>query len=290
MLSNENQLAYKAGAFTVVLHLVLLVAMLISFNTNNIQSANVTEVELWDRLPNQSDYKEPPLPKLEVKEAPKPIVKEEPKPEVKPEIIDEPKVDIALEKKHKLAEEKIKKDKLEEKKLEQEKLQLNKLQLAKLQKDKIKKDEMLEKIKQQSLLDDKLDKEKSNKSALDKLKKEMLADDASASKAAQSKSASAASAGEIDKYKALIQSKIQRNVNKQLCGDGNPTLEFSILLMPTGEVSGSPRLTKTSGISACDEAVERAIKVSEPLPLPADSSLFAQFRSLRLKFHPNQDN
>ena len=290
MLSNENQLAYKAGAFTVVLHLVLLVAMLISFNTNNIQSANVTEVELWDSLPNQSDYKEPPLPKLEVKEAPKPIVKEEPKPEVKPEIIDEPKVDIALEKKHKLAEEKIKKDKLEEKKLEQEKLQLNKLQLAKLQKDKIKKDEMLEKIKQQSLLDDKLDKEESNKSALDKLKKEMLADDASASKAAQSKSASAASAGEIDKYKALIQSKIQRNVNKKLCGDGNPTLEFSILLMPTGEVSGSPRLTKTSGISACDEAVERAIKVSEPLPLPTDSSLFAQFRSLKLKFHPNQDN
>ena len=113
----------------------------------------------------------------------------------------------------------------------------------------------------------------------------MAAEDAKASAAS-----SAASAGEIDKYKALILAKIQRNVNKQLCGTGNPELVFTITLLPTGEVGGTPRLVKSSGLSACDDAVERAILQSQPLPLPPDAKLFSQFRDLRLKFHPNEGN
>ncbi len=287
--TNKNPMSLKAGALSVGLHVAILMAMLISFNLKTVAPISVAEVELWDSLPSPIPDPIPSpvmpkpveLPPVEVKPTPQALVEEE------------PKADIALEKKLERKLEKLKAAKLE---LEKKALETKDKEIKELKKKELVKKE-LEKIKQQALLDDQLEKEMNNKEAknkatekLDQLKKQMLVDDANATKDAQSKATASASAGEIDKYKALIQSKIQGNVNKQLCGDGNPTLEFSISLMPTGEVIGAPKLTKASGISACDEAVERAIKVSEPLPLPADSSLFAQFRNLKLKFRPNQDN
>ncbi|MEI2614256.1 MAG: energy transducer TonB [Methylotenera sp.] len=91
----------------------------------------------------------------------------------------------------------------------------------------------------------------------------------------------------IDEYKRKIQDKIKGNVNNELCGDGKPVLKFKIDLLPSGELSGSPKLTKTSGIEACDDAVERAIMASQPLPLPEDVALKSQFRNLNLTFTPN---
>jgi colicin import membrane protein len=84
-----------------------------------------------------------------------------------------------------------------------------------------------------------------------------------------------------------IKAKIRSNVNKSLCGDGNPELKFEIGLLPTGELSGNPKLIKSSGNAACDDAVERAIRASEPLPLPTDAALLSQFRNLKLTFRPN---
>ncbi|MDC1101120.1 cell envelope integrity protein TolA [Methylophilaceae bacterium] len=46
-------------------------------------------------------------------------------------------------------------------------------------------------------------------------------------------------------------------------------------------------MTKSSNISSCDDAVERAIIQSQPLPLPKDSGLFSKLKNLELKFHPN---
>ncbi|HEY0269309.1 MAG TPA: cell envelope integrity protein TolA, partial [Methyloradius sp.] len=95
------------------------------------------------------------------------------------------------------------------------------------------------------------------------------------------------SQGEIDKYVSLISSKIHRYVNNQLCGNGKPELVIGLELMPTGEVVGAPRIIKSSGIIACDDAVIRAILLAQPLPLPTQPDLLAQFRSLNLKFTPN---
>ena len=78
----------------------------------------------------------------------------------------------------------------------------------------------------------------------------------------------AANAGVLNEFRSKIQAKIRGNVNKSLCGEGNPELRFEIGLLPTGELSGAPKLIKSSGSAACDEAVERAIMASEPLPLP----------------------
>ncbi|MDH4234089.1 MAG: TonB C-terminal domain-containing protein, partial [Gallionella sp.] len=47
-------------------------------------------------------------------------------------------------------------------------------------------------------------------------------------------------------------------------------------------------LEKSSGNAAYDNAVERAILKSDPLPLPPDPALFKEFRVLKLKFRPVQ--
>jgi colicin import membrane protein len=92
----------------------------------------------------------------------------------------------------------------------------------------------------------------------------------------------------MDKYKLLIQRKIQQNVNKQLCGTSPVELQFEIGLMPTGELIGNPKMLKSSGISVCDESVERAIFQSQPLPVPTDTDLFSKFKNLKLNFRPNE--
>jgi colicin import membrane protein len=93
------------------------------------------------------------------------------------------------------------------------------------------------------------------------------------------------------KYVGLISAKIRQHVNRQLCGTDKATkLTFVIALMPTGEVMGHPKLLKGSSLSACDDAVERAILESQPLPVPASADLFSQFRELKLEFSPNAEN
>ena len=120
-----------------------------------------------------------------------------------------------------------------------------------------------------------------------KLQQEALADDKSEGDKQAVSAKASANAGVVGDAINKIQAKIRGNVNKALCREDNPELRFDIALLPTGQLSGSPKLVKSSGSAACDEAVERAIMASDPLPLPADSSLFAQFRNLKLKFRPN---
>ena len=93
--------------------------------------------------------------------------------------------------------------------------------------------------------------------------------------------------GELERYKVMIQQKIHQNVNQQLCGFDRIILEFEINLMPTGELIGEPKMTQSSNIGSCDEAVVRAILQSQPLPMPKNKKLFTRLRNLKLKFHPN---
>lgn len=267
----EKEVSWKAGGLAIAVHAALLGALLISFNWKAAHPVlNVTEVELWDSLPNESVQKPEPVVKLE----PKPIVKEEPKPEPKPIVEDKPKeepqVDITLEKKKKeLALKKEADLQKKEKALEQKK--------------------QLDALKAEALKDDVQKTVKENKSndALKKLQQEALAEEKAAGDQQAIGAKAAANAGVIGEFTDKIKAKIRGNVNKSLCGEGNPELKFEIGLLPTGELSGSPRLVKSSGSAACDEAVERAIIASEPLPLPSDAALMSQFRNLKLKFRPN---
>lgn len=58
---------------------------------------------------------------------------------------------------------------------------------------------------------------------------------------------------------------------------------FTVNLLPTGEQVGAPKLAKSSGLSAYDAAVERAIRRCDPFPSPRGS---APPRSLELEFDP----
>ncbi|MBT9613484.1 MAG: TonB C-terminal domain-containing protein [Burkholderiales bacterium] len=99
---------------------------------------------------------------------------------------------------------------------------------------------------------------------------------------------SAAQQSIVNDYTGRIQSKIQSKLNKALCGDGKPQLEFDIALLPTGQLRGNPILRKGSGLAACDKAVENAILQSDPLPVPPQPEAFSFFRELHLKFRPNE--
>jgi colicin import membrane protein len=80
-----------------------------------------------------------------------------------------------------------------------------------------------------------------------------------------------------------IRAKIRGNIILPQEIPGNPEAIFDVTLLPTGEVL-TVRKRKSSGNAAYDDAVERAIMRSSPLPLPDDRSLFQ--RQLELKFRP----
>ena len=271
---HESTHSWKAGALAIAVHVALLGAMLISVNWRAAHPVmNVTEVELWDKLPAEksNSFDIPKVKPPELK--PKPTVKPEPKLEVKNEVIvEDSKVEIVIEKKKKEPEVK---------QLNQEKPVLEKDNKA----EQIKLAQQMREEDLQEKINDKREKQE----AADKLKKlqENLLNEEGENKA-ETKANSAENASIIGEFKAKIQAKIRGNVNKTLCENIYTEPKFNIALLPTGELSGAPTLTKSSGNAACDEAVERAIHASQPLPFPNDSDLFASFKNLNLTFKPNE--
>jgi len=86
-------------------------------------------------------------------------------------------------------------------------------------------------------------------------------------------------------WQGRIRAKIRGNIPTQVVQEvtGNPEAIFDVALLPTGEVL-TVRMRKSSGNRAYDEAIERAILKSSPLPRPDQPSLFR--RELELKFRP----
>ncbi len=80
-----------------------------------------------------------------------------------------------------------------------------------------------------------------------------------------------------------IQSKVRGNVNVPPDMAGNPEAIFEVVQLPTGEII-DVQLRKSSGVRAYDDAVQRAILKSSPLPRPERPEIFQ--RSLTLKFRP----
>jgi colicin import membrane protein len=94
--------------------------------------------------------------------------------------------------------------------------------------------------------------------------------------------AAARSRAEAD-YIRRIQAKVKGNVTLPPDMNGNPEAIFEVVQLPTGEIIDAV-LRKSSGVRAYDEAVQRAIQKSSPLPRPDRPELFQ--RSLTLKFRP----
>jgi colicin import membrane protein len=266
----EARVDLQSNLFTILIHSIILLIMIVTVQWTP-QYPYFGEVELWEAVPTTTQKtKAPPKAKSEIKNTEKKLSSEE------TQKIKDDQAEINL--KQRKAEELAKKKKQEEIRKVQQEL-LKEEQIKKLQ-EQLLREEKIEKL-QQELLEQELELADEEIISDDEKKTEKIAIEAERElEAGKNK-------GEIDKYKALIQQKIQQNVNNNLCGLDYLSLAFEITLLPSGELLSDPILKNSSQNISCDEAVERAIFQSEPLPVPTDPKLFAKLKKLKLKFYPN---
>jgi colicin import membrane protein len=262
-----------SGALALVMHALFFTMLVLSVSWQRREPAAMM-AELWSNLPApQSET--PPPPKVEP-EPPKPAPRVEPKPEPRVEPKPEPKADIDLrEKKEKERREK-EQELAEKKKQQQEELaeKKKKQQQEVAEKKKREEREKAETLKVQQAKEAAEAKRKAQEQA-DALKK--LAQEQAAGQAR-----------EVDKYISAIRGRIKRFIVEPPNLQGNPEVEIDVVVLPGGEVL-DVRTRKGSGQAIWDNAVERAIRRAQPLPLPpADSPIFSQFRELHLKFRPKE--
>ena len=281
-LKLENNDELQANLFSFAIHLALFLVMIFSVGWQT-KTPYYGEVELWDTVPVQKKInKTQASPKKKIKQ--KQNTKAQKSAEAKAKAKAQKEADIKLKKKKaaekRAAEKKAKKLKKQKAIKELKKKVLKQEKIDKLKKEMLEK-EKVERLKQQVIEQQKIEKMQAElrESELKQQKKPALE--------GENEVKGGVNTGELNKYKLLIQQKIQQNVNQQLCGLDYITLEFRISLMPTGDLLGQPKMTKSSKIKSCDDAVERAIIQSQPLPLPKDSGLFSKLKNLELKFHPN---
>ena len=267
ILKLQDNYELQANLFSFVIHFGLFIFMLVSIQWQ-MKDVYYSEVELWDAMPMQvksqpvtNKKKSADIKKL----TPKAIEKQK-------QLKINEDAEIKLKKKRK-AEKKAKIKKIQKQALKQEKIE----QLQK----KLLEQEKIEQLQKKLLEQEKIDTLKESILDQDVKKNARIAVEADQELFAGSNT------GELNKFKAMIQQKIYQNVNKQLCGLDLVELEFEIQLMPTGELLGEPKLTQSSKIESCDQALERAILQSQPLPVPKDAKLFSKLKNLKLKFSPN---
>jgi colicin import membrane protein len=265
------------------MHVGVLLLLIFGVSWQKRHSEPAAVVDLWSSLPPPKQelpaLQPKPEPKVELK--PEPKVEPRPKPTPpppKPEAKPVPKPDIAL------------KEKQEKERKLKEQQELDKKKQAEL--DKRKEDEAKKLKSQQQAEAKKKDEEKR------KLEREQAVQEAEAKKQALekqaladklAKQAASAQAGEVDKYRRLIQDRIRRFIVEPPNLQGNPEVEFEVRLLPGGDVlETSLRIKRSSGNPAYDQAVERAILKASPLPLPPDPAMFNMFRELNLKIRPKE--
>ncbi|MDR2926352.1 MAG: TonB C-terminal domain-containing protein [Azoarcus sp.] len=97
------------------------------------------------------------------------------------------------------------------------------------------------------------------------------------------------SPGELDAYRNAIASKVRRNLATPPGISGNPSAVFEIeqVLGSRGGEVVNVKLKQSSGNKALDEAIERAIRKSDPLPPPDNPALFR--RRLEVTFRPLEE-
>ncbi|SCY67091.1 Cell division and transport-associated protein TolA [Nitrosospira sp. Nl5] len=251
-----------AGILAVLVHIIFFVFMIFGLNWKTYPPEGMV-VDLWSSLP-QPVIKAAPAPLvLQPVQPPAEVKPLPPRPETPQVPLPPPKPDIALK-------EKVEKPKPVEKKQPVQKD-------LKEQKEKERKEKELKAQKEKELKD----QQARVAAEVEQLQREQQEANAKAQALAAAQSRLA---NEIDEYKAKILAKIKRNIVMPPDLPGNPVAEFDITLLPGGDIL-DVKLRRSSGFAVFDNAVERAIFLSRPLPLPPDPTLFPKFRNLNLKVH-----
>ncbi|MDP2693347.1 MAG: cell envelope integrity protein TolA [Gallionella sp.] len=245
-----------AGILAVAVHGAFFALLYFGFAWQT-QPSGTMSVELWQSLP---DAVEAPPARPRVEELalePPPLSEKAAEPEVAP-----PQPEKAVEPEIVVPDEKAKAEK------------------ARIEKARV------EKARAEKAM---AEKAMAEKARAEKARAEKIAELAARERteqAARERAEQAAAMGRVvDEYTGKIVSKIRRNIVMPPSVADDARAEFSVTLLPGGSVL-SARLTKSSGNAAYDNAVERAILKSQPLPLPADAAMFNKFRELKLVFRP----
>jgi colicin import membrane protein len=262
------------------MHVALLVLLIFGVSWQRRQSEPAAVVDLWGSMAPPKQEAPVPPPKPVPKVEPKPEPKAPPPPPPKPEVKAIPKADIAL--KEKLEKERKVKEQQELEKKKQQEIERRKDEEAK--KLKAKQQESQAEAKKKDEEKKKLEKERAAQEA--EAKKLAAEKQALADKLAKEQAAGEARA--FGEYITRIQSKVKGNIIEPPNLQGAPEVEFELRLLPGGEImDGSLRLKRSSGNPAYDQAVERAILKSSPLPVPAAGDpMFERFRQPTLKIRP----
>lgn len=262
---------WKALSLAVLVHVLLAIALVFGVQWRQ-QAPESMAVEVWRSVPNAAPTKATSEPPAEEAPPPPPPVKVEPRPTPKAEPRPEPKApakpDIAVK------QEKDKKTKEPPKEAVKEVPKDSKKTDAKAEPrpsfDDALKREMAQLERQKSVQGERLRAEHESRQMA-----QLKADQASASRASG-----------LASYTGKIRGKVRGNVVLPPNLVGNPTAVFMVTQLPSGEVVTVKKL-KSSGVAGYDDAIERAILKSSPLPLPDDKSDFQ--RELKLTFCPQED-
>lgn len=262
-LPPEEKTNVTALVLAAAVHLILIGALFFGVQWKSQPTA--VEVEVWRSVappaPVVETPPEPPKPEPvpEPKPEPKPVPKVEPPPPVKP--------DIAVKDKEKPKKEEPKKP---EPKPEPKKEEPKKPEPKREEPDWKKALEQEQKQLQQQRV---AQEQRARAEA-----------EANLRASANAEQAAAARNRGLADYASKIRGKIKGNMNiTGLSIQGNPEAVFKVTQLPSGEVL-SVKLSKSSGNRALDEAIERAILKSSPLPKPDQPGLFQ--RELELKYKP----
>lgn len=259
-----------AGGLAFAMHVLFLILLVFGVSWQHQQIDSAVVVDLWRDLPTVAPppaAEAPPPPQIKP-EPPPPAPKVEAKPPPKPEPAPVVKPDIALkeklEKERKLKELQAAEEK---KKLAAEKAREEALQKKKLaEADALKKKQLVE--------------------AEAKRAQAAAAAEQEKMRAAEASARATAEKSEIDKYMNGIRDKVRRNV---MVPPGVPDMaqaEFSVTLLPGGEVLDAPRLIKSSGNPAYDKAIEAAIIKGQPYVVPSGTQFQQYFRRFTMTFRP----
>ncbi len=243
---------WLAAILAITVHAVFVLVLIFSVNWQNSKPEPVT-AELYVPPPEKIEPAKPPPEPPKPEPEPKPPVE----PAKRPPAVLPPAPDIALKEK----QERLKKEQVERER--KEKLEAEKREAER-------------RAQQEKRLADA--RERQAREA------EALKAQAERERQTQQKIAADAARAKADAdYIRRIQAKVKGNVTLPPDIPGNPEAVFDIVQLPTGEII-DVQLVKSSGVRAYDEAVQRAILKSSPLPRPDSADMFR--RGITLKFRP----
>ncbi|WP_170285822.1 cell envelope integrity protein TolA [Propionivibrio limicola] len=303
-----------ALALSAAVHAVLLVVLFFGVQWKNEQPGGIP-VDVYfgnpaASIPPPEPVREPepePESKSEPKVAPKPEPKAVEKPQIDPQIAlkdkerreREEKAKLEKERLEKEKAEKLKKQKLEEeKKLKEEKIRKEKEEKARKEEEK-KKREQKEKEARDAEVRKQLDRERRQlqqqrtnvaraqqdaaiRAELEGTRGSPHGSPTGSSAGTKGGGGSADSQGK-NAYIESIRRKIRGHTVLPPGIEGNPEAIFEVIQLPSGELI-SVKLSKSTGNKQLDDAIERAIRKSEPLPQPQKTEWFD--RTLKLKYKP----